>query len=37
MSVTEVMTTALLVSGSLAFYYVMQAAVDVFRHRFDRR
>ena len=33
MSVTQVMTMALLVSGSLTFYFVLQAAVDVLRHR----
>ena len=38
MSVTEVMTFALLVSGGLTFYLVLQAVVDAVRHRrSDRR
>ena len=36
MSVTEVMTMALLVSGSLTFYYVLLAAVGILRGRSDR-
>lgn len=38
MSVTEAMTFALMVSGILTFYLVLQAAVDaVRRRRSDRR
>lgn len=38
MSVTEVMTFALLVTGCLTFYFVVQAAiVAVLHRRFDRR
>ena len=33
MSVTEVMTFALLVTGCLTFYLVVQAAVVAVRHR----
>jgi hypothetical protein len=33
MTVTDAMTITLVVTGSLTFYLVVHAAVDLFRHR----
>ncbi len=33
MSVTETLAITLLVTGSISFYILLQAAIDVLRHR----
>lgn len=37
MSVTHTMTMTLLVTGSLSFYLILHAAIDVLRHRWPLR